>query len=36
MNTGGYAVLSSSFFSDSDSIHKKNNTAGDTSRMTEA
>ncbi len=34
MNTGGKAMLSTSFFSDSDSIHRKNRSAGDTSIST--
>src|SRR6476661_785997 len=35
MNTGGQAVLSTSFLNDSDSIHRKTRMAGDTSRKTE-
>ena len=31
MNTGGQAVLSTSFLNDSDSIHRKTRMAGDTS-----
>ena len=35
MKMGGQAVLSSSFFSDSEIIHKKNSTAGDTRMKTD-
>ena len=35
MNTGGKAMLSTSFFSDSDSIHRKNSIAGEISTSTE-
>ena len=35
MNTGGYAMLSISFLSDSDSIHRKTKIAGDTMTATE-
>jgi hypothetical protein len=34
MNTGGKAMLSISFFSDSDSVHRKNSSAGDISIST--
>ena len=35
MNTGGYAMLSISFLSESDSIHRKTKIAGDTMTATE-
>jgi hypothetical protein len=34
MNTGGNAMLSTSFFSDSDSIHRKNSSAGEINAST--
>src|SRR5262245_57423845 len=36
MNTGGYARLSISFLSDSDSIHRKTRMAGDTMTTTDS
>ena len=35
MNTGGKAVLSTSFFNASDSIHRNTSSAGETSTNTE-
>ena len=35
MNTGGYVLLSSSFLSDSDSIHRNTRMAGDTITTTD-
>jgi hypothetical protein len=36
MNTGGYARLSTSFFSDSDSIQRKTRIAGETMTTTDS